>query len=30
VLEYDDYDSDSPTSLTDSSFSVGLGTEIDF
>jgi predicted porin len=29
-LEYDDYDSDSPASLSDSSFSFGLGSEIDF
>ena len=30
VLEFDDYDSDSPVSGSDASFSFGLGTEIDF
>jgi len=30
VIEYDDYDSDSTSSLSDASFSFGLGTAIDF
>ena len=30
VIEFDDYDSDSPASASDASFSFGMGTQIDF